>query len=931
MDSYYRYWGKARTKLEVDYCTSDDRDEDIAVQHDITVEELHRRVRQHGWKKAPKGSDYAAYHLLPYHCLDVAAVGWLLLNPDTQLGQHLSGKIGVQAEWLQRFFTCCLALHDIGKFSRAFQGLRYGMSDVLVTKNPKMPYTERHDSLGFLLWKKHLLSGLKLEYAWIENIGSWIEIVTGHHGQPPKKSGGRLQNTFMKEDRDASIMFVRDIVSLLLEDFDVSPLQQNAIKKHLKTVSWRLAGVAVLADWLGSNQTFFKYVKRPMSLVDYWEKHALPSANKVLQTLPAAPQASAFGDVYSLFPAIIKQATPLQQYAMDEPLADEPQLFILEDVTGAGKTEAALTLTHRLLDAGLADGLYVALPTMATANAMYERLGKVYRRLFDAHAQPSLVLAHGARELSDAFRQSVAIVQQCEDAGYGKQEDSASIYCNAWIADNRKKALLADVGVGTLDQALLGVLPARHQSLRLLGLARKVLLVDEVHAYDSYMQVLLDNLLEMHARQGGSVILLSATLPQAMREKLVAAFHRGLDRDAPQLSAEIGFPLATHTPPITAIEQVVKTRAEVQRTVSVQRLDAEQAIFERIRQATAQGQCVCWLRNTVKAARQSYLDLSAWLDIDHLHLFHSRFAMLDRQRIEKDALARFGKKSGHEQRSGHVLIATQVVEQSLDLDFDVMITDLAPIDLLIQRAGRLHRHIRDARGKRLDTQGVGDQRGEPVLHLFTPDPTDDVDENWLKTHQSGTQSVYPHIGQLWLGARLLMYDLQGRFTMPDDARALIEGVYAPADEGRVPKALLDASTDAEVKHMIQCSMGNFNALKLDAGYTRSSGDWDEETRIPTRLSEQETISVVLVRLEQGRLQPYAKVPHHAWALSVVTVPQWEWTNARQYISDEMQAMIDGLKAKEKELRWLEVFPITNVTARFYDANHGWHSGQGEQP
>ena len=111
---------------------------------------------------------------------------------------------------------------------------------------------------------------------------------------------------------------------------------------------------------------------------------------------------------------------------------------------------------------------------------------------------------------------------------------SATAYCNAWLADNRKKALLADVGVGTLDQALLAVLPARHQSLRLLGLERKVLLVDEVHAYDSYMQKLLDALLEIHARQGGSVILLSATLPQTMRENLVAAFHRGLGDNTPK-------------------------------------------------------------------------------------------------------------------------------------------------------------------------------------------------------------------------------------------------------------------------------------------------------------------------------------------------------------------------------------------------------------
>ena len=262
------------------------------------------------------------------------------------------------------------------------------------------------------------------------------------------------------------------------------------------------------------------------------------------------PSIAPLQSIESLFP-FIKQPTPLQHYALTEPLTDQPQLFILEDVTGAGKTEAALVLAHRLMMQGLAEGLYIALPTMATANAMYKRLGDVYRKFYQASNNPSLILAHGARELSKDFQDSVILAtQQTPDSDYlhgGKEEDqelSATAYCNAWLADSRKKALLADVGVGTLDQALLAVLPSRHQSLRLLGLARNVLLVDEVHAYDSYMQKLLDALLEAHARQGGSVILLSATLPQTMREKLVKAFHKGLEQDEPRLSDPAQYPLA---------------------------------------------------------------------------------------------------------------------------------------------------------------------------------------------------------------------------------------------------------------------------------------------------------------------------------------------------------------------------------------------------
>ena len=906
-----------------------------------------------------------AYHLLPYHCLDVAAVGWILLDPEKLLCQRLAAQLGVEPAWLRTFFVFCLSLHDLGKFSRAFQGQKKELSPDLVKANPRMRYDERHDTLGFWLWQDNLWQDnlstqlKKLSFdnsAWLGKIEPWLEIVTGHHGMPPKKSGGRIPNFFEQEDEGAACHFVQDACSLFLSGFECAALDDKGLKHRLKTVSWQLAGVAVLADWMVSNQEYFEYCCEPKEyeeLADYWHKRALPSAEKAVQSMPEKPTSSRFQGINNLFPSIFRigtKPTPLQEYAINEPLSDKPQLFILEDVTGAGKTEAALVLTHRLLSAGMADGLYMALPTMATANAMYKRLGEVYRRFYESSSVlPSLILAHGARELSDAFCESVCLPEdQAADMDYAdgrderEQELSATAYCNAWLADSRKKALLADVGVGTLDQALLAVLPARHQSLRLLGLGRKVLLVDEVHAYDSYMQKLLDALLEAHARQGGSVILLSATLPQNMRENLVAAFHRGLGDDTPEIHSD-AYPLATHIPAAGECEKHIDTREEVKRTVTVKQLDTEEAVIEQIRQAVSNGQAVCWIRNTVKAARESHRTLShcEWMDEDHLHLFHSRFAMVDRQKIEGETLERFGDRpnhgnglnhggrSDHEARKGHVLIATQVVEQSLDLDFDVLVTDLAPIDLIIQRAGRLRRHVRDAQGNRIRELNAKDQRGPAVLYLFSPDPKEDADANWLKAQQEGTQKVYPHIGQLWLTAKLLLKDGRGKFTMPDDARGLIEGVYSYEAEDAIPERLLDASRDAVAKNLVQQSMANLNSLKLNKGYTRSSGDWDEEIRIPTRLTEQETVSVALVRLNRGQLQPYAKGEHHEWAMSVVKIPEHEWKKACQQISPAMQPLIEALKAEIKALRWLEVFPLTDETAHYYNASDGWQPEIGE--
>jgi len=939
---YYSYWGKADNPLKVAYCSGNDKEtifscfkKQIAsrlrkTESALQLEDLDVLAKKEKWQY--KQPNYASYHLLPFHCLDVAAVGYFLLAPETDRCKQLAGQLEVSPQWLRDFFVFCLSLHDLGKFSRAFQGLQKYLSEDLVKPYVRMSYDKRHDSLGFCLWIDQLRKNLseKIPDSCLKQMESWLEIVTGHHGQPPLKKIAHLPNYFLPEDTGAALQFVQDAVDFLLNDFDFRPLQDKALKKRLKTVSWQLAGIAVLADWLGSNQDYFDYSNQPKSLNKYWQEKALPGANKAIQNLPEQPKIQAFSGIQELFD-FIDQPTPLQQFATEVELNLSPQLFILEDVTGAGKTEAALVLAQRLMTQDLAKGLYIALPTMATANAMYERLGQVYRKFFQIETNPSLILAHGARNVSESFRQSTLLREQPnKDSDYlkgkGEEELTATAYCNAWLADSRKKALLADVGVGTLDQALLAVLPARHQSLRLLGLNGKILLVDEVHAYDSYMQKLLNALLEAHAQQGGSVILLSATLPWKMRSELVAAFYRGLDTEVPELKCKKEYPLVTHTPAAKDIEKPLDTREQVKRTVQIHPLATEAAVLKRIQQSIQNGLCVCWIRNTVKEARKSYQDcLDGGLDANRTSLFHSRFAMCDRQKIEENILNWFGKDSTEDDRKAQVLIATQVVEQSLDLDFDVLITDIAPIDLVIQRAGRLRRHVRDNKGNRLPYKDAKDQRGPAVLYLYTPEPKEDVTADWLKKDHAGTQAVYPHVGQLWLTAKKLLEN--SGFSMPEDARSLIETVYS--GEETYPEALEEASWNAEGEQASKKSLADMNALKLNKGYTYASGDWGEETKIPTRLSEQETVSVALVVEANGKLQPYAGQSAQTWALSTVKIPESEWKKAQQVISDELKPEIEALKTEHKALRWLEVFPLTESTKFYYSSSVGWLLSTGE--
>ncbi len=883
-----------------------------------------------------KTADDGSYHLLPYHCLDVAAVGWLLFAPDLSATKWLSSKLDVSPEWLRQWFVFCLALHDVGKFATAFQGLKPNLSEHLVSAVKGMPYNERHDSLGFLLWQKVLKPfAATLESRQKINLSSnqrrafdpWLKIVTGHHGIPPKEVLTRHQDYFTENDEQAAKDFFQAASQLFLTDIDQEILTDKQFKKKLYRYSWILSGMTVLSDWLGSSLPVEQYCSEEIPLAEYWFEKALPMAEQIVVEANLTPTSCApFSGIHQLFP-FIEQPTPLQEWSTSVAVNEQPQLFIFEDVTGAGKTEAAITLCHRLLTAGAADGLYAGLPTMATANAMYLRLGKAYRRLFSSEKPPSLILAHGARHLSEVFSESVALPDNgVKNRDYTIGESSGEAYCHAWLADSRKKALLAEVGVGTLDQALLSILPARHQSLRLLGLSRKILLIDEVHAYDPYMNLLLQTLLQAHAANGGSAILLSATLPNAMREEYVRAFCSGFGGEVPDLSEDAGYPLVTHVAPGVFSEDEIETRKDVARSTAIDWLKSEQEVLELIRKQVKQGRCVCWIRNTVGDARTAFdaLEHCDWIKTERLSLFHSRFAMIDRQRIESETLTFFGKDSDAEMRFGRVLVATQVVEQSLDLDFDVLISDLAPIDLLIQRAGREHRHIRDEFGNRMREKGAMDQRESPVFYLLAPEPSDVPEETWLKDVLPGTQAVYRHVGQLWLTQRIL---LKEQVIDPiNNSRTLIEEVFGEEAQDHIPEALLGLSWEAEGDAGGKRGIARLNRLDLSKGYSRrsaeDSGGWDEDTNIPTRLSEP-TVDVALVVERNGYLQPYAPVERFPWDMSMLSLPKREWEDVRKRIPQQWQSCIDELREKEKALTWVEVLPLVDGLLPCYNKDKGW--------
>lgn len=838
------------------------------------------------WGKAAYDqTDELGCHLLPYHCLDVAAVGQRLLEKHHPLRKTLQRLTGLTEKDLHASLPTLLALHDLGKFSSSFQALRPDIAQAISpTATAAQEYDIRHDQLGYTFWQR-VLKPRWQQTGLIPRTGRGGEgphpidtcmlAMTGHHGKPPSAKHIRHERYFSEADQQAAIAFIDDVLILFpcftetLPKWDMQAARQ---------ASWWLAGFAVLCDWIGSNADFFAYNSSPASFEEYWKVAKQQAGTAIAKTelLTARPSHSI--ELSQLLN--IKQdanPTPLQDLATTLTLGHQPQLFILEDVTGAGKTEAALLIAHRLMAAGLANGLYFGLPTMATANAMYDRVGNIYREFYESDAAPSLVLAHGARDLSDKFRQSLIPQSKHPEAGYPNEGVSpASIHCCEWLADNRKKALLAEIGIGTIDQALLSILPNKHQSLRLLGLSNKVLLVDEVHACDAYMLPLLERLLTAHAMAGGSAILLSATLPKAQRERLMRAFAEGTGKSKPSTD-KTDYPLLTHFNGESVEEHALQTRSEVKRHVSVDFISQRDQIEQQLSQWIEQADCACWICNTVADAREVY----SWLKSTHtewqIDLFHARFCLADRITIENRVLQRFGKKGDHKQRAGQLLIATQVVEQSLDLDFDHLISDLAPIDLLIQRAGRLHRHRRDVKGNPINNH---DQRMEPILTIHSPEWQEEPTPDWFKQAFPRAQAVYENHAQLWLGMKLLKE--QNGFRMPEDARNLIEGVYGL--EAEIPEGLQEIDATAEGNQKAQQGQGKLNRLHLEGGYSREhTNNWWDDADTPTRLGE-ETTQVWLAKWQDGELTPLHNASTFRWQQSSLTV--------RRAVTDACEHQVD---------------------------------------
>lgn len=883
-------------------------------------------VNRH-WGKADPQFGAHAFHPLMFHSLDVAAVVHESLRLRPELLNWFANALNLSLDTAQRLLSWIACVHDLGKFAENFQFYRPDLA--LAARLTQKDSKRRHDVVGFAIWEKALENEdavWRVRLARVANIRAprwWLSLLhasTAHHGLPSNPDAHLQMRNEISQDSEQVALDFADWAFRHFQLTECLPGIQ-VDRAALSVASWLLSGLVIYADWLGSNTEWFNYeYQRDIDLASYWSQIAKPRAEKAVAASRSAPVAIAAicpRTAVGLDPFPLR---PAQQLALDLPLRTGPQCFVIEDATGSGKTEAALILALRLMQSAAANGLYFALPTMATANGLLPRLLAIAERFFVQPEFAAIALIHGGAQWVEGFGKQSNFAQEKDDGTL-----TASLRASSWINDHRKRALIAQIGVGTVDQALLAILKAKHNAVRLYGLFGKVLIIDEVHAYDAYQFRLIKTLLAAHRAQGGSAILLSATLPQKQRAELLGVYApETQEQDATYPShACAPYPLLSVASSNTIEGHSIAQIRGLLKHYRVRYLSSVEAIVHFIVETARRGQCVAWIRNTVADAMTGFKLVQAAIAANandatiQVTLFHARFTFSDRLSIENEVLARFGKTADASRRRCQIVIATQVIEQSLDLDFDELVTDLAPIDLMIQRAGRLKRHVRCAAGNARSNE-LPDARGPAVLTVFGPDRAlhqDAVPRNWYTAFSPGAAMVYPHHGQIWNSAQALCDEL----NLVADARAPIEAVYGSENW---PENLVDGSYNAVGKALADAGMARDNTVDVATPFQRQ-GNWLDDERAPTRLGDP-TVELALAVVREGQIEPMdtsGKSYAERWALSVVRV-RLDWKIVRVNQSDS------ALEAKAKELeatpslKWRNLLILDGIVNS--DGNE-WHA------
>ncbi|MGD0816220.1 MAG: CRISPR-associated helicase Cas3' [Verrucomicrobiota bacterium] len=735
------------------------------------------------------------------HCLNVGCVAEVILAalPSGVRGLLPAGAISLAA------------LHDIGKITIGFQikcPLWRHQRDLPEISMGEASLSVSDHALVSQVFLQHLLTPMKSHL--------WAVAVGAHHGKPKGRIAKINGPECLSEWTHGQRM---SVAKELLAEFGSLPDRPPDDRlKPFHSDLWLLAGLITVADWIGSNELWFS-PETGMTLCGARERacEALRQIGWPGGKLRQTAFSVAFGEDS---PASF-QPNPIQCAVAEA--SQTAGIIIVEGPMGCGKTEAALFAAQHLIVSGHQHGIYFALPTQVTSNRIHERIGRFLRNTL-AHTA-KFRLAHSQAWLEDDFDLQLNPAYPARKPEENEEILGTLREARSWFS-SAKQALLAPYGVGTVDQALQAVVAVKHFFVRRFALAGKVVVLDEVHSYDIYTGTLITALIHELINLRCSVIILSATLTAARRRELLEA------AGVTETVAPAAYPLVTngalgetacHTVPEWKIYKSITLRPEI--------ISEEETLSELISRSEA-GQHVLWIRNTVIEAQDAFRKIAGSVreGAARIGLLHSRFPFQRRAELEDDWLERLGRNRPAE-GPGSVLVATQIVEQSVDIDLDFIVSDLAPTDMLLQRVGRLWRHERKHR--HADT---------PEFWIRLPALSATFCATELKKTLGRSAQVYaPYVllrtASVWGG--------QTELALPNDIRPLLEATYSAAGASE-SEAWQQLHADLESEKLELAA--NANAATLVLGRPMLQ----DEDAVLTRRKSAPTTPVVLLRsIEQG--------------------------------------------------------------------------------
>ena len=719
-------------------------------------------MRRAAWGKTDQ--ETGAIHPLVHHSMDVAAVFSRMAELPSIRDRLEAASDSPLTGLACRRLAALVFLHDIGKLHPGFQAkgwpsglwraplrghLKEGWAFFLLAA--KLPVHPFHKTMRQIM-------------QWGEAVGPLVAAMMAHHGRsvvPPSDPTLHDWPRLQHYDWQAEAGIIDDALKRwFAEAFEIGGerLPNNPRLHHA------VAGFAALADWIGSDTEFFPFTQ---PLCPYYDSIAHDAAVRTLTAIGVdigaivGPPAPEFGELTGF-------SKPNPAQAIVGTLGTDARLVILEAETGSGKTEAALWRFTQLLAAGSVSGLYFAVPTRAAARQLHGRVDRALRRVFGS-AAPGAVLA-----IPGMLRAGEFEGQRLPDWRV-RWDDEVTSAPQRWAAEHATRFLAAPVAVGTVDQAMLSGLQVKHAHLRGSALSRSLLVIDEVHASDAYMTEVLVRLLDGHLATGGYAMLMSATLGVRARVRWTGERLPGF-----KSASATPYPAVWRKGNAKPVVASVAARAKAVRTETVPSMDPTEAATRAIL-AAERGARVLVIRNTVS------MSVATWRGVQEagfgsllMHVagcpavHHGRFAAEDRVLLDDAVGVALGPANQWKQR-GCIVIGTQTLEQSLDIDADLLITDLCPVDVLLQRIGRLHRH------DSLRPEGFETARALVLLPLGGLDRlTAPAYENGLggwRTDDGGFEGIYCDLAGLELTRRLI--DANPVWRIPEMNRLLVEGATHP--------------------------------------------------------------------------------------------------------------------------------------------------------